>query len=79
VRAGRSIKQGELVGLVGQTGLATGPHLHFMMTQKGTPINPVPALKKAEPGPPIQGSLKAEFLENIAPRQLKLQTVLAAN
>jgi len=50
-----------------------------MMTQKGIPINPVPALKKGEAAPPIQGNLKAEFLENIAPRQLKLQTVLAAN
>ena len=36
-------------------------------------------VKKGEAAPPIQGNLKAEFLENIAPRQLKLQTVLAAN
>ncbi len=73
VRAGRGIKQGELVGFVGATGLATGPHLHFMMTQKGKPVNPVPALKKGEPAPPIEGKLKAEFAAQIAPARLKLQ------
>jgi murein DD-endopeptidase MepM/ murein hydrolase activator NlpD len=72
VRAGRSIKQGELVGLVGQTGLATGPHLHFEMAKNGTPINPVPALKKGEPAPPLDGKLKAEFAKQIAPVQSKL-------
>jgi murein DD-endopeptidase MepM/ murein hydrolase activator NlpD len=46
IRPGAVVKQSELVGLVGQTGLATGPHLHFMMAKNGTPINPVPALKK---------------------------------
>lgn len=79
VRAGRAIKQGELLGLVGQTGLATGPHLHFIMTKGGVAINPVPALKKGEPSPPIQGTLKAEFLKQIEPIQLKLGTQLAAN
>lgn len=79
VRAGQSIKQGDLVGLVGQTGLATGPHLHFMMTKGGAPINPVPTLKKGEPAPPIQGTLKAEFLKQIAPVQGKLGLQLAAN
>ncbi len=73
VRAGRAIKQGELVGLVGQTGLATGPHLHFEMAKNGTPINPVPALKKGEPAPPLDGKLKAEFAQHIAPIQAKLE------
>ena len=79
LRAGHSIKQGDLIGLVGQTGLATGPHLHFMMTKGGSAINPVPTLKKGEPAPPIQGTLKAEFLKQITPIQLKLGTQLAAN
>ena len=72
IRAGHALKQGELIGLVGQTGLATGPHLHFMMTKNGTPINPVPALKKGEAAPPIEGKLKSEFAEVIAPARTKL-------
>ena len=73
VRAGRSIQQGELIGLVGQTGLATGPHLHFEMAKNGTPINPVPALKKGEPAPPLDGKLKVQFAAQIAPIQAKLE------
>src|SRR4029078_7267168 len=73
VRAGQAIKQSEVIGLVGATGLATGPHLHFMMTKDGTPINPVPALKKGEPAPPIEGKMKAEFAELITPFQEKLK------
>jgi murein DD-endopeptidase MepM/ murein hydrolase activator NlpD len=79
VRTGTTIKQGEPVGLVGQTGLATGPHLHFMMTLGGVAINPAPALKKGEPAPPIRGTLKAEFLKQIAPVQGKLGIHLASN
>jgi hypothetical protein len=61
-----------LVGLVGQTGLATGPHLHFEMAQNGKPINPVPALKKGEPAPPLDGKLKSQFAEQIADVEAKL-------
>jgi len=75
VRAGQTIRQGELVGLVGQTGLATGPHLHFEMAQNGKPINPVPALKKGEPAPPIEGKMKAEFASLIVPVQAQLNAL----
>ncbi len=38
---GREVRQGELVGYVGATGLATGPHLHYTMYLNGRPINPL--------------------------------------
>jgi len=50
-----------------------------MMAEKGMPINPVLALKKGQPAPPISASLKAEFFRQVAPVQLKLETVVAAN
>jgi len=75
IHSGRPVKQSDLVGLVGQRSLATGTHLHFMMAKNGTPINPVPALKKGEAAPPIQGKLKAEFAQFIIPMQSKLDEV----
>jgi len=79
IRSGHAIKQSELVGLVGQTGLATGPHLHFMMTKNGIPINPVPALKKGEPAPPIEGKLKADFVQFVVPMSVKLREIDASS
>jgi murein DD-endopeptidase MepM/ murein hydrolase activator NlpD len=65
VRSGSSVDQGDLIGNVGQTGLATGPHLHFMMTKGGRPIDP--RSLKSEPPIPIDGRLLPSFLAHIAP------------
>ena len=65
VRTGKKISQGDLVGKVGQTGLATGPHLHYMMTKGGTPINPMSI--KSEPPIPIDAKLRPAFMAQIAP------------
>lgn len=35
LKAGKKVEQGEVVGYVGATGLATGPHLHFQIERKG--------------------------------------------
>jgi murein DD-endopeptidase MepM/ murein hydrolase activator NlpD len=40
VRPGQKVKRGDMIGLVGTTGLSTGPHLHYMIKVKGQAVNP---------------------------------------
>ena len=59
---GDRVEQGALIAYVGSTGLATGPHLHFEYMQRGVYLDPVKAIRKAEPGPPIAESIRPDFL-----------------
>ena len=41
---GDHVDVGDVIGLVGSTGISTGPHLHFEVRLRGVPIDPVPTL-----------------------------------
>ncbi|MDE3236918.1 MAG: M23 family metallopeptidase [Bacteroidota bacterium] len=40
-RVGQSVKRGEVIGYVGNTGKSTGPHCHYEVHRNGTPVDPI--------------------------------------
>lgn len=59
IRKGRRIEQKQVIGYVGSTGLATGPHLHFELRRHGRYVDPLKA--DLPRGKPVPDSLRGEF------------------
>ncbi len=59
IRVGVRVRQGQLIGYVGHTGLATGPHLDFRVYKNGTAVNPLSI--KSPPAKPVEPAYRPAF------------------
>ena len=60
IAAGVRVRQGQVIGYVGATGLAAGPHLHYEFIKNGRHVDPRSAVKYGE-GDPIAASARGAF------------------
>jgi murein DD-endopeptidase MepM/ murein hydrolase activator NlpD len=71
IRLGVTVEKGQVIGYVGRSGMATGPHLHFMLFKDGTYVNPLAASLPADeeltgPYRTRFAALRGELLERLA-------------
>ena len=60
IRNGTFVKQGEIIGYVGSTGLATGPHVCYRFWKNGKQVDPY--RQKLPPGDPISNENREDFI-----------------
>lgn len=72
VKNGARVSQGQVIGAVGQTGLATGPHLHYEFHVNGTAVNPLANMNVAM-AEPLSKAEKADFNKKISSAMAQMQ------
>jgi murein DD-endopeptidase MepM/ murein hydrolase activator NlpD len=81
VRTGSNVKQGQIIGYIGTTGLSTGPHLHYEFQVNGVHVDPLS--QKLPMSDPIANSEKSRFMQLSKPLMAQMDkeksTMLALN
>jgi len=72
IQQGKKVRQGDVIGYVGSTGIATGPHLDFRVFKNGQPINPLKI--KSTPANPVSAAHKVEFEQMVKTYLTELET-----
>ncbi len=73
LKTGMKVKQGQLIGYVGHTGLATGPHLDFRFFKNGRAIDPLKV--KSPPAKPVDKKYKPRFDSIVKQYKAVLDTI----
>lgn len=72
LRVGKSVQQKEVIGFVGNTGITTGPHLHFSVVKNGTFIDPSKLIVTRESPAPK----RAQFLDEVRKQLAVMKAVV---
>ncbi len=75
VHVGTRVHQGDIIGYVGMTGLATGPHLHYEMIRNGSNVDPLAVELPA--GDPIPSDDLGRWRAELTPRMALLESLPA--
>lgn len=73
VRRGQRVTQGQPIGLVGSTGLATGPHVCYRFWKSGVQVDPLRL--KLPNGEPLTGAAKERYFKQIKPLKWELDSI----
>ncbi len=70
VKTGGSVKQGQVIGYIGTTGLSTGPHLHYEFQVNGVHVDPLG--QKVAMADPISKGERSRFLSQSKPLMARM-------